>query len=66
MVAYVYPPEILENCLADLNAFRSRFILSPFNSSVNDINDCLIDRIPGTLSEVYSTDRADIPEDEIN
>src|SRR6185312_16513955 len=56
MVAYVYPLELLENYLTDLDTFCLRFILSPFNASVNDINNCLINQILGTLQEVHSTD----------
>ena len=58
----VYPQALLQLSQTDLDVFRSRCILSGKNTTVNAINDYLVDQLPGICKELHSSDSIDSSE----
>jgi hypothetical protein len=54
----IYPLSLLRSAPTDPDAFNGRAILTAHNNVVHEMNDILLDRMPGTVETLYAENRA--------
>jgi hypothetical protein len=60
MYAWMYPPHLLERAVTDYSAFRTSSILSARNDTVTEINERLLNAMPGDVRTYHSVDTAEL------